>query len=282
MTGSIREKLAVIDRLAQSDSERCRRVARNLRSVFGSSRRKPPDRILDQQEEIERHVSAFFPTPFAARYQRWRERVREFYVSMGDNDTGEILKRYELALGEMIRLIASIIKFLPCVMVPTLRRYAFQDIESAAPRELRDVILKYQDVYGNPAVSDGAYIALVGALHRLFSRLDQQKALDDRFILYPLLRNPERPFDEFIPRRLLVLLESLGRIRNDTIHRDFFTALKDSNDITRVFELLEWCFLDTIDIVDSLCRSFVIICVTDLSARSGKITGWGLDGLAAR
>lgn len=251
------EAKAALELLLASDDREVCSVGKRLQELFGSARNAPAVTILTQRKRIEDEVLRLMPTPFALQFRGWKRNRTAFVAAAraGDEERGS--DAWRAAFLNLYDCWLQVLRFTPFIFLSAANRLR-EPIQKHAQPQFAKALALYAKRYLPPESgrqTEADQRDLLGALLEVFRVLDRAGALDERFVLAPLLQRAGS-FEALFPRRVEAELLLLQVTRNDLIHR--YMEKRPNSLLLPMESLIARTFLDLVDRLLVISRAFSI------------------------
>ncbi len=248
------------------------------------------EELFNKKKLILREIDNF-PAPFIKSFDAYNITISEFQEVIDKKLKNEIPGKFTAFIGSLWDLYKMILNFLPFLFIPTLNNMDRNILGKYVDKELESAIKLYHELYHlNSEKHESKQRKLVNRLINVFLILDKQKVFKDKkdtvgepFILNIIFKSDKeikiKQFKDLFPDNFNQLSGIIYLIRNKTFHE--FLSQKDSHDLEIIKNLIEWCFLDLLEILAVIMNFFCMVFVEAKEYDSKdykKIRGLNLTG----
>ena len=277
--------------LLELDDTEVTKLVRVLDVVFRSGKFRPLPDTLQRRDALVAAVQASFPTPFARKFEGWIDLDGELQDTLDqlltlapearqrDRMEQRARLRFRNSLLEIETCWRQIVHFLPFILMATLRRLDDDALQRYAGPELAQALYYYNTFYGRYNTErqrEADQLHLLVYLIRVVRQLRRSAGLDEGALFATAIGRGKDGFADLFPDRFDASMRLLQQVRNRVLHGRLADRLP-CDTLAAVNQLVSWCFLDIIGVLEPICRTYSLDYVTDLIVGETDATAEALE-----
>ena len=264
-----------LNALAHSPDRGVAKAGRLLARAFRTPALRPPADIFDQRDAIYAAVRTYYPTPFAAGFERWRETTQRFSETLQGGDAEATSDSFAAAFDRLYDLWKRAINFLSFLLMISVNRQRPDVVHQHAGDKLATAIALYRSFYeaADDRQRESDQRELVATLLALFRRLDERGVLGKELIFHPILRDAGG-FAGLFPPRFEAHLLVIQQMRNRVEHNDL--GKRPPGVLEPLYFFLQASFLDVVSTLRPIFAQYYLVFFTEVRPAATGDTGVGL------